>query len=769
MRSRRVWYCEPGVTVLRPAALFFLSGAAALMYQVLWLRQLSLVFGVTVYAAGAVLAAFMAGLAIGSLLAGRVLARGVNPLAAFGAAEALIGVVGALSPSLLDAASWAYGALHRYAPDSVGTLTIARLVCSMAILIVPTGLMGLTLPLLTAATAGRETVGSRVGVLYAFNTGGAVVGSLATGFWVIPALGMARGFLLAAALNLLVGATALWWARRTPAAAGPAVVSRPADDGLRAGALTSPELWRLRLVMALSGFAALGLEVVWFRVLLQLVEATAQAFTVMLAVVLAGIAAGSTIASRLLRRDRHWATWLAGLQLATAVTVVGSTWLLVHLVRDGWSLDRLRTVTLTILPAAVLMGVAFPVALAVGVGRRAASAEAGGRVGDLYAANVLAAIAGSLAAGFLLLPALGSQGTLVSLAAVYLASAVVVPQAWPRRRWAGALALAGSAVWFAGIVRATPDPIRTLLARRHGNELLEIWRDEGPQTVVSVFGSQFRRVLYLNGLHQANDLPEMVLVHRVIGHLPMVLHGDPREVLVIGLGGGATAGAISRHPQARVDIVELADGVRRAAAHFAHVNYDVLNQPAVRLRIDDGRNFLLLTPRRFDVITADIIQPGHAGAGLLYSREYFSLVRRALAPNGIALQWIGHRAPAEYTLIMRTFLDVFPHATLWYDATLLVGAHQPLRLDAKAIERLRREPQTREALDAVGLASFEVLCQWYTAGPEQMRAFVGPGPVLTDDRPLVEYRWLPRDQGPLDLTPLRNDGGPPVAPCPPRR
>jgi spermidine synthase len=206
--------------------------------------------------------------------------------------------------------------------------------------------------------------------------------------------------------------------------------------------------------------------------------------------------------------------------------------------------------------------------------------------------------------------------------------------------------------------------------------------------------------------------------------------------------------------------VELADGVKNAARFFAHVNYDLLQRPNVRVRIDDGRNFLALTDRRFDVITADIIQPGHAGAGFVYSREYYALVRRALTDDGVVLQWIGQRAWIEYTLIMRTFLDVFPDATLWYDGNFMVGTRRPLSIDAAALDRLRAEPITRDALDAVGLTSFDVLKSWYTAGPDEMRAFVGEGAILTDDRPMVEYpHWLPRldAQPPLTVSSLKGD------------
>jgi spermidine synthase len=313
-------------------------------------------------------------------------------------------------------------------------------------------------------------------------------------------------------------------------------------------------------------------------------------------------------------------------------------------------------------------------------------------------------------------------------------------------------------VAFGWLAVNVPDPFAAAYARRHGQDMREFWREEGAQTAVSVHASQFRRSLYLDGLPQANDNPEMVTLHRIIGHLPMVLHPAPREALVIGLGGGATPGAVSQYPETSVQVVELSDSVRKAASFFAHVNYDVLNQPNVRVRVDDGRNFLTLSGERFDVITADIIQPIHAGAGNLYSREYFALVRKALTGNGLALQWIGHREPAQYALIMRTFLDVFPHATLWFDGNLMLGSIAPLRLDRATVSAKLASPVTARALADIGLTSYDVLASWYTAGPEAMRRYVGHGPLLTDDRPLVEYhRSLPRDDRPLDLSSLRSD------------
>ncbi len=750
-------------------ALFYLSGIAGLIYQVLWLRRLSIVFGVTVYAASTVLAAFMAGLAIGSALSGRVLRRNIAPLAAFGAAEILIGVTGFLSPFLLDAANSMYAALFGFAPESFSALTIARLVSSFAILALPTTMMGITLPLLTAAVSRhRQSAGTSVSWLYALNTLGAMTGTLLAGYLLIPAIGIQRSFLLAAILNVVVGIVAITLSRSHQSPNESPITNHQSPDSPQSEVI---DLRLLLLVVSISGFASLALEIVWFRLMLQFVVATTEAFTAMLTTVLGGIALGGMIAAWILRSRRDLSAALGVVQTVTGLAAVASMSFLLWTVAHGWKTMGLwNAVAIAILPPALCMGIGFP--LALGMAARSGDAfdrgELGRRVGRLYSLNVAGAILGSLVGGFLLLPRAGSVNALIGLAALLVLSGIVV--VIQKRRvssWGAAVVMVAA---FVLVARDLPDPFRVAIDRRYGDLLLEFFRDEGAQTAVSVRASQYQHVLYLDGLHQANDQPEMVKLHRAIGHLPMVLHGAPKDALVVGMGGGATPGAVSQYPGTRVQIVELSDGVRKAAPYFAHVNYDLLNRPNVSVRIDDGRNFLALTKRRFDVITADIIQPGHAGAGLVYSKEYFTLVRNALNQRGVVLQWIGHRPSVEYGLIMRTFLDVFPHATLWYDANFMVGTLTPLSIDPGAIERLRADPVTRDALDAVGLTDFAHLRSWFTAGPDEMRAFVGDGPLLTDDRPLVEYHhWLPRpdEQPPLNVSSLKGDVTRFIAAAPP--
>jgi spermidine synthase len=737
--------------------LFFCSGACGLAYQVLWVRQLSFVFGVTAYAAGTVLAAFMAGLALGSWLAGPLLARITRPLAAFGIAELLIGASALATPAVLDIASSLYRTLYAVSPDSFPAQTLARFACAFAVLLVPTVLMGLTLPLLSASQVVRGPLfAARVSALYAVNTAGAVTGALLTGFVLIGALGVGRTFLLAAACNALVGLGAIALDRRhaRQAVDNEASASARGSTAAMGGPVT---VW---WVMAASGFASLALEVVWFRLMTQALDATTYAFTVTLAGVLIGIALGGAISSRLLRARADWLAWLAVVQVATAVVVLIGVGMLTWERPLGLAPMRapVRVVLLVLLPS-LLMGISFPLLLKLGVPAPAAgTVDAGTRgklVGRFYSVNVLGAIAGSIVGGFFIVPAFGTWAAIVILAGVFLVAGLLIAVAHPSRGRVLAMVAAGAAA-FAYVTTTLPDPFMVAMRRRAPPGSIEIFRDEGVQTAVSVYESTFQRTLNVGGLHQANDSEAMVRLHRRIGMLPMALHPAPADALVIGLGGGATAGAVSQHPGTAVQIVELSDSVRKAAPYFDHVTFGVLNQPNVRVRVDDGRNFLALSGEKFDVITADIIQPIHAGAGHLYSREYFELVRQALKPGGIVLQWIGHRERSHYTLIMRTFLEVFPDATLWLGGEMMVGSLEPLTLNQAAFDAKLLDPETRAVLLGVGLGSFEALRSWYAAGPREMRAYVGDGPRLTDDRPLVEYhRSLPPDPRPLDLSTIR--------------
>jgi spermidine synthase len=740
--------------------LFFLSGASALVFQVAWLRLLALVVGVTVHAASAVLASFMGGLALGSWLGGHLADRARHPLRTFAVVELGIAISALAVPSALGAAAALYANLQPLAQEMGTPLAFVRLVSSAAVLLVPTTLMGASLPLLSrhvqAATPRADAVVSRIGALYAANTAGAITGTFVAGFVLIGAIGVTATTRAAAGLNVLVGvgALGLWWfSARHSWNRDSGVATRGAGQHATATGVQRVVL----AIFALSGLAGLALEVVWFRLLVLFLPATIYAFTTMLGTVLLGIAVGSAIASWRVRTSTNPAQSLVRIQIATGVTILLSMAALAFTYRIGWRTSGMtQACILAMLPATMLMGATFPFGFSVWLEN--ARNGIGGRVGLLYAVNVLGAVIGAVAGGFLLLPVLGTRGSLLVLSGVYIGCGCLLAAVSGGRRRALRAAAAGVAT-FVGAAWLLPDLYGSILARRYGRSERVVFYTEGMQTTVAVHDqASGQRVMYLDGLHQANDSAGMVRLHAEIGHLPMILHPEPRRALVIGLGGGVTAGAVASHASARVDVVELSSGVVEGSRYFATANGSILQKPNVRLHIGDGRNHLWLTSRRYDVLTADTIQPIHAGAGNLYSLEYFRLSRRVLNEGGLAVQWIGHREETHYKLIMRTFLAAYPHATLWADGGVMIGSLEPLIVSRAVYERRFRDPSARAALASGGLETFDRLLERYTAGPEEMQRFVGHGPVLTDDLPLLEYHRSIRNGGrAVDLSSLRGD------------
>lgn len=754
------------------AVLFFGSGVSALIYQVLWTRVLGWVFGVTVYAASAVWASFMAGLAIGSLIAARAGDRTRHPLRWFGLAELLIGATALSTPVVLDWMQRGYVALYPSLPHSIPALTMIRLSMAGVLLIVPTALMGTTLPLAVKSSEFQHhRLGEHIGVLYGSNTAGAIAGTVAAGLLLIPTLGIHRTFLAAAAVNAAVGVGALTlsaWAA-SPAHRGG---EQPAEQArARETRIASPGDSRLNavlLVFAISGFVSLALEVIWFRVLTLFLRPTVYGFAIMLATILAGIAIGSYVVAPLLDRRRNWMAIAGVCELAIAIATALSFWPLAELpalndrltptlqrIMPAYLVFPLSGSLLAIFPTALLMGAAFPIGLRLWAGGRADSADVARRIGIFYSLNVAGAIAGSLAGGFLLLPLVGSRAALILLAAVTFLSGVVLLSIADWSRTARAAVIGAAAIVFAGIVVRSPDPFVEFIAQRFRGDRV-VWREEGVEATVVVHQSPSGDLsMTVNGNHQASTDEVTTYVHRRIGHLPMALHPDPRTALVIGLGGGATAGAVSIHGPS-VDVVELAASVVHGARLFERVNYGVLARPNVRVRVDDGRNYLMLTAKRYDVVTADVIHPIYAGSGNLYSAEYFRLIRRVLNPGGMVLQWVAG-TDAEYKIIARTFLSVFPETTVWADGSLLVGMVEPLRLHRGAFERKLRSAGSAQGLHDLNVESWDRLLAAFVAGPPELRAFVGEGPILTDDKPLVEYFLsLPRDRD-VDTSSMKGD------------
>jgi predicted membrane-bound spermidine synthase len=434
----------------------------------------------------------------------------------------------------------------------------------------------------------------------------------------------------------------------------------------------------------------------------------------------------------------------------------GGPSLFAHLLRTDLRLMGLLCV-LTVLPAALLMGAIFPAAARLWA---AGADQLGSRLGGVYGANVAGAILGSLAGGFLLVPLLGAHASLLLLAALnVLLGAWLLRAARLAIPATAALGLLSLALVGWGLTR---PPVHTLVFREHfpDQQLLAYW--EGLENTVSVGrGPDGILTLFTNSRGQTNDSPDLVRYHRVMGHLAALLSPHPNRVLVVGLGAGATPAAIAEHSGTQLDIVELSPAVISAAPAFAAINQNVLSLPNVHLTVDDGRNYLLRARQPFDIITADIIHPFDAGATNLYSVEYFRLVERALAPDGLMVQWVSPGSAFEHQLIVRTFLQAFPHATLWLAGDLLVGSPSPIHLSRAELAERLADPAAQAGLAEVGLLKPQDVLTHFRANTDELRAYVGDGPILTDDRPLLEYfRSLSVPLTPADLDHFSSDPSP---------
>ncbi|MBD3160941.1 MAG: hypothetical protein GF346_02125 [Candidatus Eisenbacteria bacterium] len=748
---------ERGRTIPWIVLLLFLgSGFCGLVYQVVWTRQLTFVFGVTTYAVSAVLTAFFAGLALGSFFAGKLADRRRTGLALYGWIEIGIGLYALLVPFLLDLLNNVYRFSYQEMGASFTALSLVRFVMSALVLIVPTTLMGATLPVMTRAIVRRiDQAGLGMAGLYALNTFGAVLGVALSGFFLIGEIGLQRTTWVAAAVNGAIGVIALLLARtRMPdPPIAPEVRTEPAP------VVVSPRLARLVVLgIGLSGVASIGLEVVWTRILAMYLSSSGAtmaarllgdfstyAFSAMLCSVLLGIVLGSLWIAPRLDRIRNPVGALALLEILVCATTLLALVVLGLLVPGRGELFILITTFAILLVPNALLGATVPLAGRIHT-RNLAGLGRG--IGDVYSANVLGGVVGSFVAGFVLIPWLGSQGTLVFLAMTSLVVGVGLVAAGARLPRAAIAATVVPALLLAGTLIARPGLLtrgifRTLLP--HHRIVFNKEEAEGMVTVSARErdGTDYYYLL-ISGRIQASDEATGLYIHRQLAHIPLLFHPDPDKVLLIGMGGGSTVGAAIQHDTVeRIDVVELVPGVWEAARFFWETNFEAWKDPRVHSIFADGRNYLLVTDEKYDLIEADIIPPRHAMATNLYSVDYFELIRSRLTSDGIVCQWFDTSLPSElYKMLVRTFLEVFPNTTLWQGGMFAVAMPEGMEVDETLRARVRErfsEPGLGQALHWAGLPSAEDFLGTYWMSPEQARDYIGPGLVVRDDRPYVEF------------------------------
>jgi predicted membrane-bound spermidine synthase len=739
--------------------LFFCSGAAGLVYQVVWVREFGNVFGNTVHSASLVFAVFMCGLGVGGYLAGRWADRHYRDapgllLRTYAYVEGAIAVLGLGIAIVLPRLGEVSATISAYTTDASGwhVLTTASLLTRYAIAVALLGpitlLMGGTLTVLIRhlVRLDLDAAGWKIGALYGVNTAGAALGCVLTDWALIPFGGLWMTQLVAVGLNLCaaVGALRLAAGGRAPIEA-PAVSAEPR--------VVSAAVVTTVIAVAASGFAAMGMEIVWFRHLSALLGSYRWVLSLILTVILVGIWLGALAGGYVHRRLGQPVVLFA---LAQALFIVGTLGGLIAaesraVVGEGTSLGRtLVLVARELALPALMMGFTFPLANAI---VQDAERAVGRRAGLLYLANTFGAVAGALVTGFVLLPSLGMQRTVTLLALAVVLGLAPLCVATVARASREALVV-GTALAALGVAALSWASLpadylvgRTLWPLRPREQRLTV--REGVAEVVSVTEMPGEgRALQTNGHLMSGTAVESQRYMRAFVHIPLLSQDMPERVLVICFGVGNTAHAATLHPSVRrVDVVDLSRNVLAHADYFAATNGRVLRHPSVAVHVNDGRQHLKMRPPAvYDLITLEPPPIAFAGVASLYSREFYALARSRLRPGGYVTQWlpVSQASPDAVLSMVRAFIEVFPQTVLlsgWTDNLILMGTNgDRLHIDPARVElRLAGAPPLRDDLARVHLGTLTEIVGTFVATAETLRPATEVYPPVTDDYPIQEY------------------------------
>jgi spermidine synthase len=740
----------PTMRLMVLCALMFASGGAGLIYQVLWVKQLSLVVGVQVYAVTTAISAFFAGLALGGLWFGRFADRLAHPVRLYAALELIVALLGVAATFAFPHVAESFARLQQ----STG---LFAWVLPFLIVGLPAFFMGGTLPVMVRALGPEYgKVGLSGGRLYAANTAGAIAGTLLSAFMLIPAFGVMGSAVFAAGLNLLAALGATLLTSRA--------ISRLPVESAKAERIPGA---RLAITLyAVAGAVALGYEVVWTQSIVQFMSTRAYAFAVVLATYLAGLVLGSAIYAR--KSDRLTDPWglfglliaLAGLISLAQIAGLGRWLIVAQTQAEGFALGltgselagmcarfAVAALSVVFLPT-TLLGAAFPLALRLVVDR----AHVGRDVGGVVAANTLGGILGVMLTGFVLIPLLGLVRTLGALAVIACAVGLVAV-------WRGANVgrkMRGAVIALGVLTLATAS----LISPAHLADLMPgagqgkiVYYQEGRAGTVAVVQQgkaerTFNR-LYIQGVSNTGDAMPSLRYMRLQALIPLLIHSEtPRSALVIGFGTGITAGAMLRYPDLQHPVVaELLPEVLEAAPLFKG-NYQAVSDPRLDIRLRDGRRELLSNDQRYDVITLEPPPPSAAGVVNLYSSDFYRVAAQRLQPHGLVAQWLPlpTQNDEDSRALVRSFLDVFPHATLWtteFHEMLLVGSLQPITLDAQQIQARFDQPTVAESLKEVGIDSVQALLATWITDERGLARYAGDALPVTDDHPRIEYAaWV---------------------------
>jgi spermidine synthase len=738
--------------------LFGLSGAAALIYEIVWLQLLQLVIGSSAVSLAVLLGTYMGGMCLGSVFFARTIGAHRNPLRVYAWLELGTAAFGILVLFLLPAIEHLYTAAVAHGLPNMILRGIACAIC----LLPPTLLMGATLPAISRWVANAPNASAWWGYFYGANIVGGVVGCFAAGFYLLRVHDMAFASYVAAAINVVVALAALGIERLVQT---DTATQQEPDEQAEAPVPHLPH-GGVYISIGISGLCALGAEVVWTRILSLMLGPTVYTFSIILGVFLAGLGIGSAIGSRIAHLKNNPRFWLGMSQFALCVTVAWAAFLLADSLpywpgnlnsnAGPWKdfLSDIGRCVVAILPAAILWGASFPLALASVAGRDEDPARL---VGGIYGANTVGAIAGSILFSLVFIPAVGTLGSQKLLIALSAVGAVLVLEGATERinlKLAGGIALAALLAWsipaipwmLIGFGRRLPTTTGhwDLLHEAEGMNSSAAWsRWEG--------GTIY---FHVSGKVEASTEPQDMSLQRMLGHLPALAHPDPKSILIVGFGAGVTAGTFVVHPEVKhITICEIEPVIPpQSDRYFGADNYHVLHDPRTSIVYDDARHFVMTSPDKYDIITSDPIHPWVKGMATLYTTEYFEMCKRHLNPGGIVTQWVPlyESSVDAVRSEIATFFEAFPNGTIWgnvdtdgqgYDLVLM-GQVDKLTLDADGMQARLNRPDhaaVRQSLLAAGFPYALDLLATYAAQASDLRAWMQGAEINRDRNLRLQY------------------------------
>ncbi len=751
--------------------LFFGSGCAALIYEIVWFQLLQLVLGSSAVCLGVLLGTFMGGMCLGSLALSRLISARANPLRVYAFLELGIGALGVAALFVVPSIARIYVATVGHGMPGILLRGLVAAVC----LLPPTLLMGATLPAMARWVEASPRGVAWLGFFYGGNIAGAVFGCLLAGFYLLRVYDMATATCVAAGINLVVAVLAMALARWS---------TRPisGEESAGPGPVFGPTVRLVYITIALSGMCAMGAEVIWTRLLSLMLGPSVYTFSIILAVFLVGMGIGSSVGSFIARSAARprvalgVCQWLVALSIAWTAGMIALSlpyWPInPALTRSPWftfQLDLVRCAWAT-LPATLLWGASFPLALAA-VAKP--GQDSGRLVGRVYAANTVGAIVGAVGASLVLVAWIGTQNSqrLLVVAAVISGCLMLVPSWWNARLDPDSptvristdeiltRALASVVVLFAtGLLVWTLPKVpgmliaygRFLMTRGTNEKILYVGEGMNASVAVTQIGDGVRN-FHVSGKVEASTDTQDMRLQRMLGHIPAMLSRDPRSVLIVGCGAGVTAGSFVTYPGIqRIVICEIEPLIPQVVVtHFAKENYGVLRDPRVQVVYDDARHFILTTREKFDIITSDPIHPWVKGAATLYTKDYFDLVREHLNPGGLVTQWVPlyESNAAVVKSEIATFFEAFPGGTVWgndregegYD-TVLLGQATPGRINVNAAaERWRRETQAVQSIKDVGFRSLYSLLSTYAGRASDLQPWLKDAEINRDRNLRLQY------------------------------